>query len=102
MNTDEAKKKKVKRPGSGRTKGSFSFVRVPLEEAIKHFGGNKKSVLKFLKDEGVNLDAPITVGRVWAEAVGLPVATTTNANELYTSIEGLTPNTAIKAKVQEL
>lgn len=49
------KTKKILRPGSGRTKGSYSFVRIPWR-VLKEYVGRMSEV---------------TVSRMWAEANGL-------------------------------
>jgi hypothetical protein len=88
LRMDENKPKpKVKRPGSGRTKGAFSFVRIPLSEILSKFS---------------DVSTPITVGRVWAEACGFDIQKTVNANELYNKIQGQTPNTKVGVKTEEL
>lgn len=85
-NIDEAKKKQ-RRPGSGRTKGSFSFVLIKMEDLSKKFSDPNQ---------------PIQVGRKWAEMQGFPVAMTNDAKHLYGAIEGTTEVSKIKAKIEEL
>jgi hypothetical protein len=68
-------KKKIKRPGSGRTKGSVSFSTVSLSSL----------------NEVLRPDAKVLVSRRFAEGLGIsnkPIsATTTNIEALSTSIE---------------
>jgi hypothetical protein len=78
---------KVSRKGSGRTKGSFSFVRVPLAELTSKFADGT---------------TPVLVSRKWAEAVGFAGLTATTAAASYESIQGKTPATAVAATVTDL
>lgn len=75
---------KVTRPGSGRTKGSFSFVKIPLSEIANKF-----------KDNGT----PIVVSRKWAESVGFSGLTAQAANHTLTSIQGTEPAATAPATV---
>ena len=61
-------KPKMRRPGSGRTKGSFSFVRIPLSELNKKFADQT---------------TPITVSRMWAQQCGFKVKSTASSKHLY-------------------
>ena len=81
------KPRKVHRPGSGRTKGSFSFVRLTLGDLKKKFADDT---------------TPITVGRVWAQNLGFNVETTTNANALYSEIAAASPAGKVEATVVNL
>ena len=67
---------KVSRPGSGRTKGSYSFVIVPLEQLNAKFNDPKQ---------------PITVGRKWAEMQGFTGLVANPAGDTAAKIEGSTP-----------
>lgn len=78
---------KVSRKGSGRTKGSFSFVRVPLADLASKFA---------------DTSTPVLVSRKWAEAVGFVGLTATTAAASYNLIEGKTPATAVAATVTNL
>lgn len=59
--------KPTRRPGSGRTKGSYSFVRVPWT-VLQNFVGKNSEV---------------TVSRKWAEANGLYFTLCTNAAHIH-------------------
>jgi len=74
--------KSVKRPGSGRTKGSFSFVKVPLSTLVAKFADQS---------------TPIVISRKYAETIGLKGLTAAPANNTLDSIEGATPETAVQA-----
>lgn len=78
---------KTTRKGSGRTKGSFSFVRVPLAE---------------LNGKFADASTTIIVSRKWAEQVGFNGLSATNAQANYESIQGKTPASAVAATVTEL
>lgn len=78
---------KVKRPGSGRTKGSFSFVKIPLS-ALK---------AKFADDT-----TEITVGRKFAEQMGFKDLASAPANQIADSIQGKTEATKVGVLTQEL
>jgi hypothetical protein len=78
---------KVKRPGSGRTKGSFSFVKVPLSTLVAKFADQS---------------TPIVISRKYAETIGLQGLTAAPAGSTLDSIEGKTPNTAVTAQVHDL
>jgi len=75
---------KVRRPGSGRTKGSFSFVKLTIAD-IK---------AKFADDT-----TPIIVSRKWAEQVGFTNVVSKPAGATVDAIEGTTPETKVQAKV---
>jgi hypothetical protein len=80
--------KKVKRPGSGRTKGSFSFVNISLGDLRKHLN---------------DADAvPIRVSRKWAEQAGFKELTSAPVKDLTGAIEGKTPETQAAVKVTDL
>ena len=78
---------KITRKGSGRTKGSFSFVRIPLKD-IK---------AKFADDT-----TPILVSRKWAEQVGFTGLVCAPAANTYDAIQGQTPATKVTATVTDL
>lgn len=87
----KAKKKKNKdgterRPGSGRTKGSYSFIRIKLSDLTGKF---------------IDPEMPVIISRKWAEQVGLAVESTTDAGHLFGTIEGTTPTTKIGVNVIE-
>ena len=75
--------KKTKRPGSGRTKGSFCFVNLTLSQ---------------LKSKVADENAPIKVSRKWAEAIGFEGLTSQAVKELDGKIEGTTPDTQVPVK----
>jgi hypothetical protein len=78
---------KVTRKGSGRTKGSFSFVKITLAELNAKFA---------------DTSTPVVVGRKWAEGVGFGGLTAAPANQTMDSIQGQTPATKVGAKVSDL
>jgi len=79
--------KNTTRKGSGRTKGAFSFVLIPLKD-IKG---------KFADDS-----TPIKVSRLWAQECGFTGLTTAAANELTQQTLGQTPTTKVGVKETEL
>lgn len=92
MNTDsnvatDDSKKKGRRPGSGRTKGAYSFVKLTVQDLLDKFKDPKQTIV---------------VGRVWAETCGFDVTATTSAADINEKIQGLTPTTKIGATVVEL
>lgn len=78
---------KKKSPGSGRTKGSFSFIKVPLSALCGKFADTEQ---------------PVVISRKWAEAVGLTGFTSAPATTTLGSIEGQTPATRVTATVTDL
>jgi len=78
---------KIKRPGAGRTKGSYSFVKIPLRDLVAKFA-----------DHGTH----ITVSRKYAEAVGFEGLVSAPATNIAASIEGETPERAVKVNVVDL
>lgn len=78
---------KITRKGSGRTKGSFSFVKVPLKDLTGKFN---------------DATTPILVSRKWAEQVGFVGLTSAPAANVYNSIQGQTPATKVAATVTSL
>lgn len=77
---------KVTRKGSGRTKGSFSFVKIPIETLCAK----------------LSPDVLVVVSRKWAEAVGFDGLVANPANNTYASIPGQTPETRVAATVTDL
>ncbi len=82
--TDTAKKRKV---GSGRTKGSYSFVLITMADLQKKFADPSQ---------------PVQVGRKWAEMQGFVAPKMSDAKHLFDAIQGTTETTRIKARVEEL
>lgn len=72
--------------GSGRKKGGFSFVLVPLSKLNEIFADKS---------------TPITVGRVWAQQVGLKDLVPNSAEKLHGELEGQTPATKVGAAVRD-
>jgi hypothetical protein len=87
MEASHNNKAKVTRKGSGRTHGSFSFVKLTIAELRAKFA-----------DE----TTPIVVSRKWAETVGFSGLVAKSASKTTDSIQGETPNTKVAAKVVEL
>jgi hypothetical protein len=79
--------KTVTRKGSGRTKGSFSFVKLTVAQ---------------LREKFADESTPVQVGRKWAEMCGFTGLTSAPANAINASIQGLTPATRVAATVTEL
>lgn len=79
--------KLVTRKGSGRTKGSFSFVKVTLAELNAKFA---------------DPTIPVLVSRKWAEACNFTGLVAGPASSSYESIQGQTPNTLVTATVTDL
>lgn len=77
----------VTRKGSGRTKGSFSFVKIPLAELVAKFADTA---------------SPIIVSRKWAEQVGFQGLVAKSASTTVDSIEGQTPTTKVAATFVDL
>jgi hypothetical protein len=75
---------KVSRPGSGRTKGSFSFVKISLQALNNKFA-----------DKTTN----IVVSRKFAETVGFTGLVSNPANHTLESISGEVPETQVAVKV---
>lgn len=78
---------KVTRKGSGRTKGSYSFV--PLTMAA-------------LSVRCADPTITVLVSRKWAEAHGFTGLVARPASNSYESIQGQTPNTLVTATVTDL
>lgn len=75
------------RKGSGRTKGSFSFVTISLADLNAKFADQ---------------NTPIVVSRKWAEACSFTGLVAKPANSTLASIEGQTPQTTVALKVTDL
>ncbi len=75
-------KTKVKRPGAGRVKGSYSFVMIPLAD---------------LNAKIADQTTQIKISRLWAQTLGFQVVSAP-ANELTKSIEGKLPGTGVETK----
>lgn len=78
---------KITRKGSGRTKGSFSFVKITLAD---------------LKAKFADDTTPIVVSRKWAEACSFTNLVANPANTTLDSIQGQTPATHVAATVTDL
>lgn len=91
MNNDNAVvpvtvKPKVRRPGSGRTTGSYSFVSVTLED---------------LNNKFADKSTPIVIGRKWAEMVSIKGKPAAPAGKIMDKIEGTTEETKPQVKVRD-
>lgn len=73
--------------GSGRRKGSFSFVNITLADLNAKFADQS---------------TPIRVGRVWAETVGFKELIAKAANDLGADAQGLEPSSKVAARSTEL
>lgn len=78
---------KVTRKGSGRTKGSFSFVKITLADLNAKFADHT---------------TPVVVSRKWAEACAFTGLVANPANSTLASIEGQTPATHVNVAVTDL
>ena len=78
---------KVTRKGSGRTKGSFSFVKITIAD---------------LNNKFADATTPVVVSRKWAESCGFQGLIANPANSTLDSIQGQTPATHVAAKVTNL
>lgn len=76
----------VKRPGAGRTKGSYSFVKIPISAILSKFADQT---------------TPIVVSRKWAEACGFEGYAANPMKDTMGSIEGKTPETKVNVAVEE-
>ena len=81
------KNTKTKKQGSGRTKGSFSFVKISLDDLNAKF-----------KDT----TTPIVVSRKYAEQVGFTNLTSTSAKGTFESIQGTEASQTVAAVVTDL
>lgn len=77
---------KVKRPGAGRTKGSYSFVKIPIASLLAKFADQS---------------TPVVVSRKWAEACGFEGYAANPMKDTMVSIEGKTPETKVNVAVEE-
>ena len=78
---------KVTRKGSGRTKGSFSFVKITIADLNAKFA---------------DTTTPCVVSRKWAESCGFQGLIANPGNSTLDSIQGRTPATHVAAKVTNL
>ena len=76
--------KTQKGKGSGRTKGSYSFVKITLADLNAKFADQT---------------TPVVVGRKWAEACGFTGLVANPANATLDSIQGQTPASHVTANV---
>jgi len=79
--------KVVRRKGSGRTKGSFSFVKVSLAE---------------LETKFADRTTPIVVGRIWAQSCGFADVKSAPVGAIISQIQGKTPETKPAIAMQSL
>lgn len=79
--------KKITREGSGRTKGSFSFVLITLEQLNAKFNDQT---------------TPVKVSRKWAQECGFANLVSGKAGELTAQVQGKTPETKIEATEVDL
>lgn len=82
-----ANKTGITREGSGRTKGSFSFVLISLAQLNGKFN---------------DTTTPIKVGRKWAQECGFANLVSGAAGELTAQVQGKTPETKVEATEVEL
>ena len=80
--------KKITRKGAGRTKGSFSFVAMSMDEVVKNFG-SMPPTFKLL------------LSRKQVEGFGLNNLVTATVGELKESIAGTSAETAPEVKSEE-
>jgi hypothetical protein len=78
---------KITRKGSGRTKGSFSFVKISVADLIAKFA---------------DTSTPVVASRKWAESCGFTGLVANPANATMDSIQGQTPATHVAATVTNL
>lgn len=78
---------KIRREGSGRTKGSFSFVNLTLQQ---------------LNDKFADKTTPIRVSRKFAQEMGFKDLVSKPVGALVGEVEGVTPTTKPAAKVVSL
>ena len=77
----------ITRKGSGRTKGSFSFVKITLATLNAKFADG---------------ETPMVVSRKWAESCGFEGLVSNSATTTLASIQGQTPATHVAATVTNL
>lgn len=80
-------KHKITRKGSGRTKGSFSFVKISLSDLNAKFADK---------------NTPVLVGRKWAEQVGFQGISSAPAVKLVEQIQGSIPEVKASITVTDL
>lgn len=78
-------KTKTTRKGSGRTKGSFSFVSIPMTDLTAK----------------LNPTSVVVVSRKYAESIGFTGLKVTNAADTLESIQGTNPQTAATVTVTQ-
>ena len=79
-------KTKIKRPGSGRTKGSFSFVSLTLAQ---------------LNSTLTDPNTPVIVSRKFAEGAGFKNLTAKSASDTLGAVVGTNPASAVAVKVSD-
>jgi hypothetical protein len=79
--------KAIRRKGSGRTKGSYSFVKISLADLTAKFSDKS---------------TPIIVGRIWAQSCGFIGVKTAPVASIIEQIQGTTPSTTPTVSVQVL
>ena len=82
-----AVKPKVRRPGSGRTKGAFSFLLLWVAD---------------IKTKLADENTKFPVSRKWAEQLGFVGVEAKPAGKTMDKIEGTLETTAVQAKVRDL
>lgn len=78
-------KGKIRRPGSGRTKGSYSFVLASIEDLTGKIADHKTRMIK--------------ISRKQAEELGLNSLISMGIKELGGKIDGVTPATKVEQKL---
>jgi hypothetical protein len=78
---------KIRRKGSGRTVGSFSFVNLTLQQ---------------LNDKFADKTTPIRVSRKFAQEMGFKDLVSKPANALVGDVEGVTPTTQASVTVTDV
>jgi hypothetical protein len=77
---------KTRRPGSGRTKGSYSFVTISITDLLAKFNDQT---------------TPVIVSRKWAEQVGFKNIESRKANETVSRIDGRLPDSKVETKIRD-
>jgi hypothetical protein len=77
---------KTRRPGSGRTVGSYSFVKLSIADLLSKFADHT---------------TPVIVSRKWAEQLGFQGLTATTAGATTDKIEGMLPTTKVEVRVKK-
>jgi hypothetical protein len=86
-------KTKIKRPGAGRSKGSFSFVKMTLAELVGKYVDTGTITDLSVKFPGLSA-TDVVLGRKWAEGAGFKV-TSASATEIAHQIDGKAPGTGV-------